>query len=154
MVIAALASLAAPLALGGCGPLRREALRRDLREATAVDDVLTRVMRHITAGAVDSIVPLLAPEFVLVEAGRRFTREEYLEGLRQQRATDVAARFTNRRARVAGDAAYLSYDLQSTHMSNGVRTSADEQGTLVLLKMRDHWAIVLWQISDVPAGAR
>jgi hypothetical protein len=146
-------ALLAPLALGGCGAIRREAIRRDVREASAVDGLLTRVMRHFAVGAVDSIAPLLAPDFVLVQAGHRFTRAEYVDGLRAQRTTDIVTRFTNRKARVMGGAAWLTYDLQSSYTSNGVRVSADEQGTIVLQKTDDGWRILLWQISDVLPGS-
>jgi ketosteroid isomerase-like protein len=147
-------TLGAPLALDGCGMIRREEIRREVREAVAVDDVLTRVMRHITTGAVDSIAPLLDPDFVLVDAGHRFTRAEYLDGLRQQRTTDIVARFTNRKARVIGNAGWLTYDLQSTYTSNGEKLSADEQATIVLQKTDDGWRILLWQITNVFATAR
>jgi ketosteroid isomerase-like protein len=146
-------TLVAPLALGGCSVLRLQAARREVRETAQVDAVLSRLMRHFAVGGVDSIATLLAPEFVLVQAGRRFTRTEYVDGLRAQRTTDIATRFTNRKARVIGDAAYITYDLQSSYSSGGVKMSAEEQGTIVLRKTDDGWRILLWQISDVPPGA-
>ncbi len=154
LAVALAVTFVAPLALGGCSVLRLQAARREVRESVAVDDVLTQVMRHFSVGAVDSIAPLLAYDFVLVEGGRRFTRAEYLDGLREQRTTDIVAKFTNRKARVAGNAAWLTYDLQSTSKGKGVRMSADEQGTMVLQKTDDGWRILLWQISAVPLGAR
>ena len=147
-------AMLAPLVAVGCGAIRREALRHDLREAVVVDAILTQVMRHIASGAVDSIATLLAPDFVLVEGGRRYTRAEYLSGLRGQRTTEIAARFANRHARVVGSAAYITYDLQSTYSSNGVRNAAEEQGTIVLQKHDAEWGIVLWQIADVTTGGR
>jgi ketosteroid isomerase-like protein len=151
--LAVAVTLLAPLALGGCSAFRLQAARREVREAAAVDGVLSQVMRHFAAGTVDSIATLLAPDFVLVQAGHRFTRAEYLAGLQAQRATDIVTRFANRKARVIGDAAYITYDLQSAYTSNGVRASADEQGTVVLQKTDDGWRILLWQISDLPPGA-
>lgn len=106
--------------------------------------VLTRWFDHVQRDELDSLPPLLAPEFLFVSEGERFDQTKFVSMIKGLGITHPRVQLSNIVGGRSGDMGYLVYDRVESFESRGTEKVVPETGTIVLVRRRSRWRIVLW----------
>jgi ketosteroid isomerase-like protein len=113
--------------------------------------VLTTWFDHVQRDELDSLTPLLAPEFVFVSDGARLDRKAFVAMIKGLGISHPRVQLSNVSGHRSGDVGYLVYDRVERIESHGTTKLVPETGTIVLSRKGARWVIVLWTTTSPPS---
>ena len=112
--------------------------------------VLSVWFDHIQRDQLDSLRPLLAPEFLFVSDGARLDADAFVGMIKGLGISHPRVRLSNIVSHQSGSTAYLVYDRLESFESHGASKSVPETGTMVLRRIDGRWLIALWTTTSPP----
>ena len=106
--------------------------------------------RHIERNELDSLRPLLTPDFVFVSDGRTWDPDAFVAMIRGLGIRNPRVKLTNVVSHEHGEVAYLLYQRDETFEIGGNVRTVPETGTLVLVQQGGRWQIAQWTATSPP----
>ncbi len=144
-------SLLVAVALVGCAREAPQAPADAPEDVAAVRSVFLTWSRYATTGKYDSLSTLAAPEWVLIEAGRRFSLPELVDVIKSFHADSIIEHIDTTTIHTGDRLGYVVYAAHATIWSSGKQTPEREMGTVVLERAAGGWRVAV-MTATAPAG--
>jgi len=112
--------------------------------ATDAAAVLPRWFDYVQRDQLDSLRPLLAPDFLFISDGTRLEADSFVAMIKSLGITDPRVQLSNVVNHESGNTAYVVYDRVESFESRGTTRTVPETGTIVLTRRDRAWLIALW----------
>jgi hypothetical protein len=106
--------------------------------------VLSRWFNYVQRDQLDSLRPLLAPDFLFVSDGERVEADPFVTMIKSLGISHPRVQLSNVVSHESGPTAYLVYDRVESFESRGTTKTLPETGTIVLTRREGAWLIALW----------
>ncbi len=113
--------------------------------------VLTTWFDHIRRDELDSLRPLLTPDFLFVSDGSRMGPDAFVAMIKGLGISHPHVRLSNIVTHRAGNFAYLVYDRTESFEWHGRTRTVPETGALVVVRRGSRWLIVQWAATSPPS---